>query len=141
MSFSTEKQTKAEQLADVLDPAECMCTTDEAEAIAEELRRLSPMEAQLMAKRDFVSQQTQVLQDYKNEVTHLEAQLADEKLHVKQLERGLDKLLAVNKVLVGALKKTRLLILVSDFRDSQQAQLKEVLNESKEALKLAGEIK
>jgi hypothetical protein len=91
--------------------SEGMYDPDAAQDAEDELRRLSPMEAEL----------------------------ADEKLHVKQLERGLDKALAVNKVLVGALKKTRLLILVSDFRDIQQAQLKEVLHESKEALKLAGE--
>ena len=77
MSFSTETLTKAEQLADECDNFGHGVEPLNISVVESELRRLSLMEAEL----------------------------TDEKLHVKQLERGLDKLLAVNKMLVEAFEK------------------------------------
>jgi hypothetical protein len=114
MSFSTEKQTKAEQLARELDASVIAVYKD----AAVELRRLSSMEAQL----------------------------ADEKLHVKQLERGIDKLLAVNKVLVEALKEASQTLAWQQLGECRGFSEKllptvECLNNARQALKLAGEIK
>jgi hypothetical protein len=99
-------ETKADQLAGtkISRRAHTWCTKEQADFIAAKLSSLAL----------------------------IEAELADEKLHVKQLERGLDKLLEVNKVLVGLVKRYR-----AETPLGNQPHM--ITGEADEALKLAGE--
>ena len=114
-------QTKAEQLADECDNFGHGVEPLNISVVARELRRLSPMEAQLAAAK---------------------AMHHDEQLHSAQISRGLDKaqarvkelepLLKINKVLVDALENIKIYGALNGV---------DVACMASNALKLAGEIK
>jgi hypothetical protein len=126
-------QTKADKLAGtkISRRAHTWCTKEQADFIAAKLSSLALIEAELAsAKRAF--------KDEHALLTIVEAQLADEKLHVKQLERGIDKLLAVNKVLVDALTY---MVHIFKGTDAHYSPAIKAVSDANKALKLAGEIK
>lgn len=124
-------QTKGEQLAAKFRQMRELNEYGKASVqdVADELRRLSPMEAELKDANIEIKSLT-------NRFVTAKAMHDDEQINSTQLTKERDKLLEVNKVLVDKLRLA--LTYMEKYEDEFSHP---TCNEMREALKLAGEIK